>query len=541
MRPRPFESLIAPAKLDLPTMSVGDRVCFHSDFGTIRHVGPLVGKKGQWLGIEWDDGQRGKNDGSIDGTRYFTAKSPTGASFLRATAPSLHLGRTFTEALRDKYIEERYDDSKVESVVLGSSDGAIEVEAVNLNKVRSKFAQLSKLKEVGLENYMIGKAGDDIQPVCPNIKRLDLSRNLFSDWNEIVRLSEQLPHLESLTLHYNYFRPLSAPLQGSCRSLVELLLNRTNVDWKQAHLIVCAFPSLRRLELGFNELATLEEPSSTGALPNLDSLVLDGNVLTNWNALIKAIKPLRSLSTLMVSDNQIGAIPLPTSSEVLPKTDTLFLDSNPLSSWNDVDALALWFPNLSNLRLLDVPLFNDPEISKYARLLVIGRLKSLRRFNSSAISEEERKDAEFFYLTWIVRNVERNKRESEHPRWKELVELHGEPEEEAPRVDTTRLQSRLITINVFVLTEVPQMGTSKRPEQKFQQSLQLLPNMPIKTLRLKLLKIFKAKPMTQIRVFVDLVQEGSPTGSWGEIDLAKQADLTWWGVENGGSLGIVLP
>lgn len=38
-----------------------------------------------------------------------------------------------------------------EMITLGSSNGAIQVEAVDLAKVRRKFAQLDRLKEVGLE------------------------------------------------------------------------------------------------------------------------------------------------------------------------------------------------------------------------------------------------------------------------------------------------------------------------------------------------------------------------------------------------------
>jgi hypothetical protein len=71
----------------------------------------------------------------------------------------LKLGRTFVEALREKYVEEAHDDSSMECIVLGSSDGVIEVEAVNMNKVRGKFARLDTLKEVGMEGYLIKSAG----------------------------------------------------------------------------------------------------------------------------------------------------------------------------------------------------------------------------------------------------------------------------------------------------------------------------------------------------------------------------------------------
>ncbi|KAG8856907.1 hypothetical protein FRB91_012014 [Serendipita sp. 411] len=423
-------------------MSVGDRICHNSELGTIRFVGTIEGKPGQWLGIEWDDPSRGKGDGSINGLRYFQSRSPTGASFLRPSAPSLHFGRTFIAALREKYLEDLHATSIKEAIVLGSSDGAIEVEAVDMNKVRNKFAQLEKLKEVGLENYMISKAGPagEIKAVCPNIRRLDLSRNLFASWSEIIEIVEQIHALESLTLHYNVFRELSSPLTGSCRSVVHLSLNRTGVTWEQALLIAPAFPSLKRLEIGFNDLSSLDLPVSSNvftAAP-LELLALDGNTLAKWNELVGTIKGISTLHTLMLT-------------------------------------------------------------------------------------------------------TERGQRAAKHPRWSSLVKLHGEPAEEAPSTDTGKLQDRMMTVEVYRLSEIPQ-NPSHRPQVVFQQTLQVLPNMPIKTLRLKLLKILKAKPATQIRVFVKLRRDADDAGVWGEVDLnlTRQSDLVWWGIENGCHLGVAL-
>jgi len=56
-------------------MSVGDRVYVNPHFGTIRYIGSISGKQGNWFGIEWDDPSRGRGDGSVDGIRYFTCRS----------------------------------------------------------------------------------------------------------------------------------------------------------------------------------------------------------------------------------------------------------------------------------------------------------------------------------------------------------------------------------------------------------------------------------------------------------------------------------
>lgn len=55
-------------------------------------------------------------------------------------------------------------------VTLGSSNGAIEVEAVNLDKIREKFSDLGRLRHVSLENELIARADPrgEVQKTCPS-------------------------------------------------------------------------------------------------------------------------------------------------------------------------------------------------------------------------------------------------------------------------------------------------------------------------------------------------------------------------------------
>ena len=97
---------------------MGKRVFFKACFGTIRYFGKLqVEKAGEdnWFGIEWDEEQKGKHDGTVDGVTYFLPEyhldSPNypntrSCSFIRDG--KLPLGLTFKEALLDKY--KTYDD-----------------------------------------------------------------------------------------------------------------------------------------------------------------------------------------------------------------------------------------------------------------------------------------------------------------------------------------------------------------------------------------------------------------------------------------------
>ena len=53
---------------------VGTRISHSGHRGTIRFVGEVDGTEGVWLGVEWDDPQRGKHNGVKDGKRYFSCR-----------------------------------------------------------------------------------------------------------------------------------------------------------------------------------------------------------------------------------------------------------------------------------------------------------------------------------------------------------------------------------------------------------------------------------------------------------------------------------
>lgn len=76
---------------------------------------------------------------------------------------------TFLTALTAKYVESPLGALSSEKVVLGSSGGAIEVEAVGLDKIRGKLAQLERLREVSLDNECVSQADTpgELARKCP--------------------------------------------------------------------------------------------------------------------------------------------------------------------------------------------------------------------------------------------------------------------------------------------------------------------------------------------------------------------------------------
>jgi dynactin complex subunit len=56
------------------TLYVGQRLNLKGQTCTVRYIGAVADKNGEWLGVEWDDASRGKHDGTHDGTSYFKCR-----------------------------------------------------------------------------------------------------------------------------------------------------------------------------------------------------------------------------------------------------------------------------------------------------------------------------------------------------------------------------------------------------------------------------------------------------------------------------------
>uniref|UniRef100_A0AAQ5Y055 Tubulin-specific chaperone E n=1 Tax=Amphiprion ocellaris TaxID=80972 RepID=A0AAQ5Y055_AMPOC len=86
---------------ELPEDAVGRRVSCGEERATVRYVGPIPPTIGLWLGVEWDNPERGKHDGSHEGVSYFTCRHPTGGSFIRPGKASF--GVDYLAAVRQVY------------------------------------------------------------------------------------------------------------------------------------------------------------------------------------------------------------------------------------------------------------------------------------------------------------------------------------------------------------------------------------------------------------------------------------------------------
>jgi hypothetical protein len=130
------------------------------------------------------------------------SSSKTAASFVRPTRTA-DPAQSFVEAVHQKYaseITERRDALVAESQI--EISGKV-VEEVGFDKIRQQLAQLHELKIVivdGLRIVTAEKDGRRVGEVCPKIVELDLSRNLFEHYEEIMNVCRELENLRVLRL-----------------------------------------------------------------------------------------------------------------------------------------------------------------------------------------------------------------------------------------------------------------------------------------------------------------------------------------------------
>lgn len=82
--------------------------------GTIRYIGPVSGHDGEWIGVDWDDDSGGKHDGTVNGTRYFSARTSSSGSFVRSKG--LSAGISLLDAIYRRYRGESTKEEEGTSV-----------------------------------------------------------------------------------------------------------------------------------------------------------------------------------------------------------------------------------------------------------------------------------------------------------------------------------------------------------------------------------------------------------------------------------------
>ncbi|KAJ3614270.1 hypothetical protein NHX12_017844 [Muraenolepis orangiensis] len=384
-----------------PAEALGRRVSCEGDRGTVRYAGEVPPTAGLWLGVEWDNAERGKHDGSYDGVRYFTCRHPSGGSFVRPKKVSF--GVDFITAVLDYYqfnIQEAYEQITISSRTV-------------------EFA--------GSVNRL-----------------LSLCKNLLSSWEDVAEITQNMEHLRELVLSDNRLSLTSNPrsLSHAFSSLTVLSLVCCQLTWTQ--LLQCApmWPQLEELYASENDITELSRPLDF--LQDLRLLDLSSNPLVQDSILSLAHLPrleYLDLSRTGLSVLQFDDVPSGGKTRMFSALKLLFLNHNNIVQWSVVNELN----KLQSLVALSCrhndQLTNDLT-SQTARQIITARVAQLTVINKIVLLPEDRRGAELDYIKnfgveWLKSGGHRDPAKnrpsadftSRHPRYLALIQKYGAPEE----------------------------------------------------------------------------------------------------------------
>ena len=411
--------------------------------GTVRWAGEVAGTEGIWLGVEWDDPNRGKHDGTHQNIKYFTTKHPKSGSFLRAKKADF--GSSFSDALREKYknLKGRNFQANTEYLEdLRKNMNAPFVELVGLEDVKGIKEELDLLLHLQVESCLINgePENSDLSLKAPKVKSIDLTDNLLPSWDHVANITKHFPKLYKLTLSENRLilpsdiKKISPYFEG----ITSMTLVKCDIDAEYLATIVPLWPKVENLIIAYNNITNINIPP----LVHLQSLDLEGNHIGEWKEIAKLGK-LPQLKDLNISQCKIPQISITENDKVFSQLVKLTVRENLLKDWGSINSL-FWLPSLQHLVITNNPIMKE----KHTEDFTVAKLKSLKTINRSIVDEEERKNAEIFYWKKFSSDYLETKNllefEAHHPSYAELVTKYGKPE----KTSYTGLKSNISIIFV---------------------------------------------------------------------------------------------
>jgi Leucine-rich repeat (LRR) protein len=401
----------------LTTMfTVNDRVSINGDFATVKFVGSIS----PWpntvaLGVEWDNPAKGKNDGSVNGTQYFTTRHDHGGSFIKITNSTLSPRSSFIASLIHNYGANFH----FHEVAFGGKY----TESAGFEKLNSITANFPQLTSVSLERKNIYISGVFDQFHLTNLRYLDVSFNLFSDFGEIITILHHCPNLTQLNLNGNRF--ISVPRCCTVTFAVKTLnLCCSFMEIDDVNSVLAMFPKLQELALAGNKYTDIDlQRLQLGSTPDLGILDVSYNELTTI--------PVVDVANVKLANNFIKTL----DSDI--SFGSLDLRNNRIDSWNEIDKLAGL--QLRELRINGNGVFDGMTIDEQT-IHLIARLKFYGKLNGSKITDDEITNAELYFISLVQRQkiVYENKK-----RWHELVVKYHIADDESSNFDATTTTSLL--------------------------------------------------------------------------------------------------
>ncbi|KAA3675762.1 tubulin-specific chaperone E [Paragonimus westermani] len=326
---------------------IGGRVVHEEHFGTIYYVGELPNSTDVWLGINWDNPNRGRHNGTYKGHQYFRAETETSGSFVRPDKVSL--GTSLEEALVYRYVlcaECQLSAQKLDLLINPTLATLTDCSSeVTNNPVRETASFGATL---GCDEMEYSGSHEGLtQPV-----RIEL----FTNRSQLQAAS---------AISHQHCGPQGVPTTlKTLRSAVFTLV--------PIHRALRGPPNSETASLWPLPGGTLGE-----FLPKLTELDLSGCLLSRWIDVAEMCVQLPRLKSLNLNSNHLR-LPLPVCSEIPTKSKESVLrlrcdlDSEPESS---EQLFSRAFPELQQLLLVRSPFLNWIDLARIMKW--VPSLKSL--------------------------------------------------------------------------------------------------------------------------------------------------------------------
>ncbi|KAI1309003.1 Tubulin-specific chaperone E [Halotydeus destructor] len=429
------------AKTKEKAIRIGDRIEHEGQFATVRFVGFIDDGKGkgpeEYIGLDWDNANRGRHNGCFNGVHYFVARAPTSGSFVK------NKGLKFTRLSFEEAYCSRYGEPKLneEEQKTPHRIGSKTIELVGMDKVAEKIA--SKPHMLDLSSKFIafcGKVSDDIRNKLTDVTELNLSHNLLNQWPEVVNIVQLFPSLSKLNLTGNVMEiPTDFTLRDvlhfkkTMANVKSIVLGGAGLTW---HWLTCidnqVLPfGLESLELFRNSISRIISVPPKTSFVSLKHLDLSSNSIIQWSNICK-LGQLAQLESLILNDCGLESVYFESVNEesyLFSNLKTLSLKSNNLRSWRDIAELNK-LKSLEDLNVKANPITekeDDYEISFY---YTVCRVKGLKTLNREPVDSNVRRESAMYYLKkhyeeWLKLKDDASYA-AEHPLFVELLQLHGE-------------------------------------------------------------------------------------------------------------------
>ena len=315
------------------------------------------------------------------------------------------------------------------------------LEMVGFKELAEKQKDFAKLRVVVVTEMSVSSFEDDIGRSLGCCQSLDISDNLFSDWEQIAEIAARLEHLKVLNVSGN---KLDIPkceeeLRKKLANIRQLVAARLGYDWDQLAKAAGKLNNLVHLQAFTNSILEIRSLPE-GHFANLEMLDLNDNPLSDWNQVMSFSK-LPKLFYLNVSYCKIMDIDFPEDEVLFPALKIIQLSGNLIDNWQSI-------ANLHRLKIEDFRMRSNPiletENGATCRQIIIASMKSLKVCNGTEVERIERIGSELDYLKKygqeylaISKMEESDKRSAaegiffkRHPRYKDFLAQFGPPEEE---------------------------------------------------------------------------------------------------------------